>query len=339
MVTITDVAEAANVSKKTVSRVINNHPDVAEKTRLHVQRVITQMGYRPSVLARGLAQGRTNTVAVIIDESAEDVFTYPLYSETLRGISSALEAENFDMLVRFNRDETPYIDLYQQRRVDGLILLSMQMDDPQLPLLFNSTTPYVLTLRASTDNSGSNWVDVDFEAGAQQAATHLISLRHRHIAFLTSSPNKFYVHSLMQGYRAVLKIHGLPVRDDLIVITEPYTSVSVDTVAAIMRGPERPTAFVCSDDLKAVQLLQIMQDLGYRVPRDVSIIGCDDALIAQFANPSLTTIRQDAFHKGHLAAKTLLELMQTKRIQPPTQTLLPTELIVRESTGPAPAGE
>lgn len=338
MVTISDVAEAARVSKKTVSRVINNHPDVANSTRSHVQHVIEQLGYRPSMLARGLAQGRTNTVGVIIDESAQDVFSYPLYSETLRGISSALDAQNIDMLVRFNRDETPYIDLYQQRRVDGLILLSMQMDDPQLPILFSSDTPYVLTLRVSLDDSESNWVDVDFQSGAKQAATHLVSLGHRRIAFLTSSPNKYYVHSLMHGYRTTLQEYDTPVLEEMIVITQPYASVSADTVATIMRSPEPPTAFVCSDDLKAVQLLQIMQELGYHVPEDVSVIGCDDALIAQYANPSLTTIRQDAFHKGHLAAKTLLEHMQNKQDQLPTQVLLPTELIVRESTGPARAG-
>ena len=266
------------------------------------------------------------------------VFSYPLYSETLRGISCALDAENFDMLVRFNRDETPYIDLYQQRRVDGLILLSMAMDDPQLPLLFESDTPYVLTQRASVSYSESVWVDADFEAGAEQAATHLVSLGHRRIAFLTSTRNKHYVRALMRGYRAVLQEHDIPVSDDLVVITHPYTSVSADTVAMIMSSPEPPTVFVCSDDLKAVQLLQILQELGYRVPRDVSVIGCDDALIAQYANPALTTIRQDAFHKGHLAAKTLLERMQNEQEQFPTQVLLPTELIVRGSTGPAPAG-
>jgi len=338
MVTITDVAEAANVSKKTVSRVINNHPDVASATRVHVQRVIDRMGYRPSMLARGLAQGKANTVGVIIDESAQDVFGYPLYSETLRGISSALDAENLDMLVRFNREETLCTDLYQQRRVDGLILLSMQIDAPHLPALFASDIPYILTLRASVDNSTSNWVDVDFESGAQQAAAHLIAHGHRRIAFLTSSPNKYYVRALMDGYRATLQEYAIPVLEDLIVITQPYTSVSAETVARIMHSPERPTSFVCSDDLKAVQLLQIIQELGYHVPRDVSVVGCDDALVAQYANPPLTTIRQNAFYKGHLAAQNLFELMQNKQNQLPTQVLLPTELIVRGSTGPAPVG-
>ncbi len=338
MVTISDVAAVARVSKKTVSRVINNHPDVAETTRLHVQQVIEQMGYRPSMLARGLAQGKTHIVGVIIDESAQDVFSYPLYSDTLRGISSVLDTANLDMLVRFNRDETSYVDLYRQRRVDGLILLSMPVDDPQLPVLFDSGTPYVLTQRVSTNGTTTNWVDVDFESGAQKAAAHLVAFGHRRIAFLISPPNKNYVRLLLRGYRATLEAHGVPVHDELIVTTQPYTSVSQDTIAAIMRDPDPPTAFVCSDDLKAVQLLQIMQELGYRIPKDVSVIGCDDALIARYANPSLTTIWQDAFRKGHLAARILLDHMQGTQDDSPTQILLPTQLVVRGSTGPVYTG-
>lgn len=338
MVTISDVAEIANVSKKTVSRVINNHPDVAETTRIRVQHVIEQLGYRPSMLARGLAQGKTNIVGVIIDESAQDVFGYPLYSEVLRGISGVLDAENLDMLVRFTREETSYVDLYRQQRVDGLILLSMSMDDPQLTVLFESGTPYVLTQRVNLDSTDSSqWIDVDFDAGAQAAAKYLLALGHHRIAFLLGPPNKGYVCALLRGYRTALKEYSVSIRDDFIVTTEPYTAVSNETIAQLMRDPQPPTAFVCSDDLKAVQLLQIMQELGYRIPGDVSVIGSDDALIAQYANPPLTTIRQDAHQKGHLAARVLLERMEKPPQDQPTQILLPTELIIRGSTGPVKA--
>ena len=338
MVTISDVAKSARVSKKTVSRVINDHPSVADATRMRVQEVIEKTGYRPSMLARGLAQGKTNSVGVIIDESAQDVFSYPLYSETLRGISSVLNAENLDMLVRFNRDDTSYVDLYRQRRVDGIVLLSMSMDDPHLPALFESDTPYVLTQRVTVTQDALHWVDADFESGSKQAAAHLVALGHRRIAFLTSPPNKTYVRALLRGYRAIFEAHGIPVQDDRIVTAQPYTSISADTIAAMLRSNDPPTAFVCSDDSKAVQLLQVVQELGYRVPGDVSVIGCDDALIAQYATPALTTIRQDAFRKGHLAAEILLHGMRNEQSQFPTQVLLSTELMVRGSTGPANAG-
>jgi DNA-binding LacI/PurR family transcriptional regulator len=337
MVTITDVANAAHVSKKTVSRVINNHPDVAEATRAHVQRVIDQLGYRPSMLARGLARGKANIVGVIIDETAQDVFSYPLYSETLRGIASVLDANDLDMLVHFSRDETSYVDLYLQRRVDGLILLSMPMNDQRLQALLDSDAPCVLTQRASEQGAPLAWVDADFEGGARAAAQHLVELGHRRMAFVISPTTKAYVHFLLRGYHTVLDHHHLAVPDDLIATSEPYVSVSEDVIAAMIHRPDPPTAFACSDDMKAIQLIQLLQGLGYAVPGDMSVIGCDDALIARFASPPLTTIRQDAYHRGHLAAEVLVSRLNAGQNDQQAQMLLPTQLIVRGSTAPVPS--
>jgi LacI family transcriptional regulator len=330
VVTISDVARAAQVSKKTVSRVINDHPDVADATRAHVQQVIEKLGYRPSMLARGLAQGKTNIVGVIIDETAQDVFSY---SETLRGIASVLDASNLDLLVRFSRDETSYVDLYLQRRVDGLILLSMPLNDRRLQALSQNNAPFVLTQRVSERKTTFSWVDSDFEGGAREAARHLVELGHRRVAFVISPPTKAYVHFLLRGYRAVLDQHRIAVPDDLIVTSEPYTSVSAAVIAAMMQQPDPPTAFACSDDLKAIQLIQLLQELGYSVPGDVSVIGCDDALIARYASPPLTTIRQNAYRRGHLAAQILVDQLNAGQNDTRAQELLPTQLIIRGSSG------
>jgi LacI family transcriptional regulator len=338
VVTISDVARVAQVSKKTVSRVINNHPDVAETTRAHVQQVIDQLGYRPSMLARGLAQGKTNIIGVIIDETAQDVFSYPLYSETMRGIASVLHANDLDMLVHFSRDESAYVDLYRQRRVDGLILLSMPMNDKRLQALLDSNVPCVLTQRVSDQDVPLAWVDADFEGGARAAAQHLVELGHRRIGFVISPTTKAYVHFLLRGYRAVLGHHHIAVSDDLVVTSEPYASVSETVIAAMIHQPDPPTAFACSDDMKAIQLIQLLQGLGYAVPGDMAVVGCDDALIARYASPPLTTIRQDAYHRGHLAAEVLVNRLTSREEHAPSQVLLPTQLIVRGSTGPVRSG-
>jgi len=338
MVTINDVARSANVSKKTVSRVINNNPNVAAQTRAHVQRVIDELGYQPNVIARGLAQGRANAIGVVIAESARAVFAYPLYNDILYGIAQVLNAEKIDMLVRLDRqDPANYLDLYLQRRVDGLILASMSVDDRQLPRLFQSDAPYVLTQRVLDYGADTWWVDVDFEAGARQAAAHLLDLGHRQIAFLVGPANKSYTRLLLRGHRTALQERGLSIQDDFILTSPPYTGVEPERIAAIMKHPHPPTAFVCSDDMKAVQLLQILQAQGYRIPEDVSVIGSDDTVIAQYANPPLTTIHQDAVEKGRLAATILLKRMHNVNGQAPAQVLLPTRLIVRGTTGPAPA--
>ena len=338
MVTITDVANAAQVSKKTVSRVINNHPDVSDATRAHVQQVIDRLRYRPSQLARGLAQGKTNIVGVVIDETAQDVFSYPLYNETLRGIASVLDANDLDMLVRFSRDETSYVDLYLQRRVDGLILLSMPMNDERLEALVQSGAVYVLAQRVSEKENAFAWVDADFENGGREAAQHLVELGHRRIAFIISPPTKAYVHFLMRGYRAVLDYHQIPIRDDLVVTSEPYVSVSKTVITAMLQQPDPPTAFACSDDMKAIQLIQLLRELGYAVPSDISVIGCDDAFIARYANPPLTTIQQNAYLRGRLTAEVFVSRLKATQRPQKYQELLPTQLIVRGSTGPVRSG-
>ena len=335
MVTISDVAQAANVSKKTVSRVINDHPDVADATRQHVQNIITQLGYQPSMLARGLSQGRTNTIAVIINQSADDVFGYPLYSENLRGISSVLSAADFDMLVHFTREDCSYVNLYRQRRVDGLILLSMPMDDPHLEELPSSGAPYVFTQRVKVNGTSTYWVDADFEDGAMQAFDYLFGLGHRRIGFITSPLNKAYTYLLMRGYRKAYQQRGLELPEELIILSQPYVIASQPSIMDLMKQPDPPTAFACSDDMIAIQLIQLLQGMGYDVPGDVSVLGTDDALIARVSTPSLTTIRQDAFRKGSLAAELLIrQIAKQSALDVTEQTLLPMQLIVRASTGP-----
>ncbi len=341
MVTITDVAKAANVSKKTVSRVINDHPDVADETRRHVQRVIAELGYQPSMLARGLAQGKTNSVGVIIDQSAEEVFSYPLYSDNLRGISRVLSAYNIDMLVHFTRDSVPYIDLYRQRRVDGFILMSMPMNDPYLDALIASGAPCVFTQRIAANGAPVAWVDVDFEGGATAALDHLFELGHRRVALVTSPPNKVYAYLLLRGFRTAYARRDLAIPDAFVLHTPAYTCPDPDRIADLLARDNPPTAFACSDDLMAIYLIQLLQRLGYNVPGDISVIGSDDALLAQFFTPPLTTIRQDALRKGSLAAEILLRQLNGQADPgQPEQQLLPTQLTIRATTGPArPVGE
>jgi DNA-binding LacI/PurR family transcriptional regulator len=341
MITITDVAKAANVSKKTVSRVINDHPDVAESTRRHVKQVIAELGYQPSMLARGLAQGKANSVGVIIDQSAEEVFSYPLYSDNLRGISRVLSAHNIDMLVHFTRDAVPYTDLYRQRRVDGFILMSMPMNDPQLEALIASGAPSVVTQRIADNGAPVAWVDVDFEGGALEALDHLFTLGHRRIGLVTSPPTKIYAYLLLRGYRTAHERHGLTIPDSFVLHTPAYTSPDPDRITALLAQPDPPTAFACSDDLMAIRLIQLLQQTGYDVPGDISVIGSDDALLAQFFTPPLTTIRQDALHKGSMAAEILLRQLHGEALPgQPEQQLLPTHLTIRGTTGPVrPADE
>jgi LacI family transcriptional regulator len=335
MITIKDVARNSGVSIKTVSRVVNNQAEVSPETRQKVQQTISQLGYQPNMTARNLVIGQSNTVGVIIPNSADYVFLHPFFNEVLRGIAEVLSENHFNLLLHLAHDDAPYARLYSQRKVDGLILMSIPIGDPNIQGLEESGAPCVCTCRISETNNSTNWVDADFAGGVEQAMEHLISLGHRRIALLAGTMNLVSVRLRVLGYQNALRKHGLPVEDGYILDGE-FTSESGHVLAAkAMKHPNPPSALICGDDMMAFGAIQALKELGYGVPEDVSVIGFDDISLARFSSPPLTTIRQDTYQKGRMAAESLLAFMRDKHNAPPQQILLDTFLITRNSSAPA----
>jgi DNA-binding LacI/PurR family transcriptional regulator len=335
MVTIKDVAKLSGVSIKTVSRVVNNLAEVSPETRQKVQQAILELGYQPNTTARNLVAGKTNTVGVIIPHSADYIFTHPFFTQVLQGIAEVLSANNFNLLLHLAQNEAPYARLYSQRKVDGLILMSIPIGDPNIHGLEENGVPYVCTCRISETNNSTSWVDADFAGGVEQAMEHLISLRHRRIALLAGPMSLVSVRLRVLGYHNSLRKHGLPVADGYILEGD-FTSESGYALATkIMKAPNPPSALICGDDMMAFGAIQALKELGYGVPEDVSVIGFDDISLARFSSPALTTIRQDTYAKGRMAAEALLAFMRDKHNAPPRQIMLETSLITRNSTASA----
>jgi LacI family transcriptional regulator len=332
MPTIKDVAKAAGVSIKTVSRVINDNSEVADETRHHVQQVIKELGYQPSVVARSLVRGKSNTIGVVIPLSARYIFSHLFFSEVLRGIAEVLADHSLDLLVHLGQDNTPYVELYLQRRVDGLIMMSIPVDDLNLEGLLESAAPCVFTCRILDEHNSTNWVDVDFLGGIAQSVEHLLDLGHERIGLLAGRSNLVSVHLRVEGYRQALDKRQISVLDGLVLYDEFSFAAGQRLVNKLMGQDEPPTGIICGDDMMALGAIQGLRDMGYTVPEDVSVIGFDDIVLAKFSTPTLTTVRQDAYNKGHVAAKTLVSLMSTSPCPEPTQIILPTELVIRDST-------
>lgn len=335
MTNIKQVAKVAGVSIKTVSRVINNNPEVAEETRQRVRQVIEDLDYRPNMLARGLVNGKANAVGVIIHHSAHEIFTYPVFSDALKGISKVLSDHRLDLLLHLAHGKAPYIDLYRQHRADGLILMSLPLNDPHLDGLIGSNAPFVSTCRLVEDDTATTWVEPDFFNGTIQIVDHLVALGHRRIGLLAGPADLGSARLRLKGFHQRMAEHSIPISESLIVYGDLFQETGRRLAEVLMRHNPPPTALICSDDMVALEAIQRLQELGYRVPDDVSVIGCDDAILARYATPALTTIRQDSYMKGYLAATRLIERMAgSPQTTPPTQTLLEMNLIVRESTGP-----
>ena len=335
MVTIKDVAKLSGFSIKTVSRVVNNLSEVSRETRQKVQHAISELGYQPNTMARSLVIGRTNTVGVIIPHSAEYIFAHPFFTEVLRGIAEVLSANNHNLLLYLAYEKVPYSRVFIQRQVDGLILMSIPIGDPNLHGIHESGVPFVCTCRITEDDQITNYVDADFTGGVEQGMEYLLSLGHRRIAILPGPMSLVSVRLRLRGYQNAWRKHRLAEPEDYVLEGE-FSSESGHALAVkAMSLPNPPTALICGDDLIAFGAIQALKEMGYRVPEDISIIGFDDINLARFSSPPLTTVRQDTYLKGRIAAETLLTLMRGKCPSSPRQILLDTSLVIRNSTAPA----
>ncbi len=334
--TIKDVSLQAKVSIKTVSRVINGSAEVSEETRRRVLQVIGELEFRPSMLAKNLVTGKTNTVGVVIPHTANYVFAHLYFNEVLRGIGDVLEIHGFDVLLHLGRQDMQYSELYRQQRVDGLILLSIPVDDPLHLDLINSRAPCVFTCRVLEFDNPTHWVDCDGAAGIERAVTHLVSLGHRRIGFLSGPQNLVLGRLQMSGFRSSLSRHGLSGNEDWIRVGDYSFEAGQQLAIELMTSDERPTALICGDDMTAIGAIRGVESLGLSVPRAVSIVGFDDVILAKYTSPALTTVRQDGYQKGRIAAETLVEVMKGEIVDKPRQILLDTELVIRDSSGPAP---
>jgi LacI family transcriptional regulator len=325
-ITIADVARAAEVSRATVSRVMNGRLSVAPEIVARVRAAAEQLNYRPSDLARSLSLGRTNMVALVVPDLGN-----PLFQQILRGITNASSAAGYKVLVA-ETDEDPdaeaAIASEARRRCDALIMVSPRIDEERLLELLPEVQPVILVNRQGPPEVPS--VVVDYGRAVRIVVDHLVGLGHRRLAFLSgpaaSSSNKLRLDALEVAER---EIPGL----DLVRL-ECGRSIE-DGYAAVERVLDaQVTAVVAFNDLVAFGLLARLNEVGVAVPADLSVTGMDDIGLARFAVPSLTTVRVPQKDLGELAWHRLLASIGGAADGADGVPEL--RLAVRASTGPVP---
>jgi LacI family transcriptional regulator len=338
--TIHEVAREAGVSIKTVSRVINNSPGVAEATRAKVAEAVRALDFHPHAWARNLAGRRAHTVAVMIPLAPQHVFSRPFFFQVLYGISAVLEERGYDLLVHTRSHAGSFLEPWKNRRADGLILMSVPVRDPRIAELHREGVPFVLTCRV--DQPGSeldksvSWVDADHVMGAEMAAQHLLGLGHRKIALVGGPENLMVSHLRAEGFWRLIKRAGISPSETPSVAGDFSIEAGRSLGLQLLEGPDRPTAIFCVEDSLAIGVLQAARRLGIRVPEELAVVGYDDVPVSAYVDPPLTTVRQHAERKGTIAASALLRLLERGRREAPEQHVLNTELVVRNSTAPAP---
>lgn len=326
-VTIQQVAQAAGVSKGTVSRVLNGRDDVNATTRRQVLGVVERLGYVPDPGARKLARGERHVVGIA---SYNDEPPYgPYYMILLDAIQEAFLGEGYTArLLEPARGGLP------ADAADGLILLGIHIDDPRPDRLRAAGTPFAVVGEAA---SGAAWVDVDNAGGTRQVVEHLVKLGHRRVVHLGGAPTGQAAHERLAAHLSVLRASGFP-EDRRLVLDGGFTELGGYRAIrrALAQGLEFSAVAAASDEM-ALGAIAALEDAGLRVPWDVSVTGFDDLPFAARSGPPLTTVRQPIRDVGRCAARLLLDRLAGR---PARGEILPVRLVVRSTTarhvGPGP---
>jgi LacI family transcriptional regulator len=332
-VTIYDVAREAGVSMATVSRVVNNNPNVKPQTRKKVYEAIERLGYRPNAVARGLASKKTTTVGVVIPDIANAIF-----AEVARGIEDIANMYHYNIIL-CNADkrkdkEIRVINTLLEKQVDGLLFMGGAVTDEHIQAFKTSNVPIVLC--ATTDEKGTiPSVDINHEAAAFDAVNRLIEEGHKSIAMISGTlqdPANGYAR--YQGFKRALSQAGLPYREEFVRIGSYKYESGIEAMQFFLDLPERPTAVFSATDEMAIGAIHCIQDAGLNVPADVSVISVDNSRISSMVRPLLTTVAQPMYDIGAVSMRLLTKLMKKESVENAKVTL-PHELIIRRSvTGP-----
>jgi LacI family repressor for deo operon, udp, cdd, tsx, nupC, and nupG len=326
MATIADVAKMANVSKATVSRVINNLP-VSAQTHRKVTAAMKKLNYRPNAQARSLTLGRTNLVGVV------GPFTGGMfYGEMLNGIISQISGtDNF--VTVYNTENAAHEEeiiyrLQTEQRVDGLIIITPRIVNDNLLKKFNGLPIVVADGVMETAPS----VVADSYGGAKLAVEHLINLGHCRIAMITGPKTSWESNERLRGYKDMLINEGIEYRDEYVYVASYDLETGRTAVQELLTVDPPPTAIFAANDLMAIGAMEFLREVKIRVPDDIAVVGFDNSILAPRVTPTLTSVFQPIHEIGRVAARRLLDAI-AKTETYPTQTILRCELVVRESCG------
>lgn len=347
-VTLQTIADRVGVSRMTVSNAFSRPDQLSPELRQRILSAADDLGYvGPDPAARALARGRTGAVGVLLTDSLRDAFSDEVATTFLGAIADELEPSGLALTLLSSGcgDFIPARDV----PMDGAFVYSCDTNSPGVDWLRRRKLPLVYIDHAPVDRASS--INIDDRSGARAAGEHLVQLGHRRIGILTASftgPHGLVTDPISAAGGHVTKqrmlgwidaLEPVDIRPVVVQLPNSEEHLGYDAARSLLDDDERPTALLCFSDAIAAGALHAADSLGLDVPGDVSIVGFDDSMLAVRTRPALTTVRQDVEAKGRTATSVLIAQIEQLRTgiatTPAEHVLLPTELVIRDSTAAA----
>ncbi len=337
--TIQDVANAAGVSKATVSRVLSgNYEYMRADTREKVEQAVSSLGFRPSSTAQSLKSKRTNTAAILISDIGN-----PFYPDVIHGVEDVAFDNQYGIFLcntSYDLDRgLAFIRSLIDKRVDGVILMSSSMSNDWLDELVENGIPAVVVeWEPKVSRKSVSIIQIEYGTGIQAAVEHLVSLGHKNFGHVSGPLTWPTSRTRRDEFFKALKLHNIPSENALVIEGNMLIEGGRQAAVKLAALPERPTAIFTANDLTAIGIMTELKAQGLRVPADVSVVGLDDIFLASQTDPQLTTVALPRRELGELAMKMLLQLLKTGNDADilPAIEKLETSLVIRSSTATSP---
>ncbi len=327
MITINELARLAHVSKSTVSKALNDRPDVSSATKRKIQEIAREQNFTPNAFGKSLRSKISKNIGVVFTRDKYPLLNNPFFSRVLEGIEAELALNNYNLVLNIipqnKTNDLPRI--IRERHVDGIIMIGI-FNDLFIEKIIAAKI-HVVQVDPKTDIADFSQVFIDNEHGAFIAVQYLIEAGHRRIGFIAGDLKRLSFKQRLDGYLKALKHYGIQADDGLIRsggVEEGY-----EHVKSLIQH-EKPTAIFSANDLNALQGYNAVIDMNLKIPDDISIVGFDDIWSAKVVTPPLTTIRVYKEELGSIGVRTLLKTINGE-IKKPINTIMPVKFVERQS--------
>lgn len=329
-VTIKDVAKLANVATSTVSRVIANNPKISESTKNKVYEAMKELNYQPNAIARSLANKSTKTLGLILPNTDKDLFINSFFVQTMRGISHYAQKKGYYIMYAYSDNEDEEVEVIKKfissKWVDGIILTTARSDDKCISYLKKGNHPFVVI--GKPEDNDTLWVDNDNINAMYNVVNYLIKKGNRNIAFIGGPHELNVTRNRLEGYKIALEENDIDIDENKIIEESDFTELRGFEAMKKILSHTVPDAVVTTDDLIAFGVMKATKDIK---DKNISIVGFNNTLLADYKTPSLTSVDINSEKLGYFAAKLLIDKLENKEIRT-TNYIVDTELVEREST-------